>query len=558
MPHSLIRHLGRLFLDHDGHTFMEILTEITRALVGPIAGQLKSLNIPVWDIEWYLEHVQEFRSLEHVTFLEVNVDSLTTFSEVVYRGIVNYLGLEGYGENLGTFDIMCAFIKQHSETFKDILRTVDVFHTKTHMTYETTCTVPQLVELLGLLPPLKNPRHLDQSSILHFLVHADKTNLDYINSISIPRYAGLGIVDMLSTNPPFLHRCRRLRHLQIPVTSPDMFKWAVKERTLWNDSLRRDISSDDGEDRENTQLNISSVLEKTQQQHPLVGPPIQLTSIKLLELNELNLRSIDDVIFAFGNTLRDLSFLQEWFEHIRPMKEDEMQDVVVIDQKWMDRLPHLRRIRIDFGTCLRAWIQPEAMGRLQVTKFSVSQSCHDETMFPPGLAESVIEPMNATGLKTIKLLGLAAANFHPDSFQSAKELEKVEVGMRSALSQLESPHELLPTVLLRQRDVLMKASWDWYLPCLHTLILYGNFAEFFKFRMLRRCPSLKHLGLYIPTTRVLTVEELKENGYCATGTVDIRELTGTEAREEEKQVMAPNLEKFMLTVKGLILKSGSI
>ncbi|KAF9578720.1 hypothetical protein BGW38_005347, partial [Lunasporangiospora selenospora] len=461
---------------------------------------------------------------------------------------------ERAGDHVEDVQFMSSFVQQHSTIFKGLLRTTECFYSKLDGKVETKCTAIEQIDLARYLPPLDNPRQLDKFSITHFLAHADETNLEYVESIDIPLDTRPDILNEIKDAQPFLHRCRRLDHIELPIFSPEMFAWAVRERN----SLQMDLDNNGSVGYRNTRLESPLVLKKIRSPQPPLNTLIRPTSIKLLGLNHLNSRSVDDALFAFGDSLRELCILHEMSSRAHRLERDDWAYDLAIDQNWVDRLRCLRRIEISFRGSFRAWLHPEAISRLQLTELNITQTFYRGSTFPPELGESLVRPMHITSLKKLVLHGLASVNFHPDTLQSTKELETLELAMGRRLNLSENLFEPIPSVLLRQQDVLRNASWDWHLPHLKELTLSETFAAHFKFRMLRGCPSLRELTLHVPSARILSVEEMEE---CeANGIKDSTRAEGASGtgilQVDEKQVGVSTLTSLVLEGPWVISKEA--
>ncbi|KAF9158054.1 hypothetical protein BGX21_002432 [Mortierella sp. AD011] len=124
------------------------------------------------------------------------------------------------------------------------------------------------------------------------------------------------------------------------------------------------------------------------------------------------------------------------------------------------------------------------------------------------------EPFHLPKLKKLKLEGLSALGFHPNTLRWLPKLEilslktnfsteprgfsVIHIRARTPLWMTNPDDPSTPQFLERLRDTTTW-SWDWHLPLLATLELYGEFAMSFPLQALQRMPLVHTLHLHTGT-----------------------------------------------------------
>ncbi|KAF9305121.1 hypothetical protein BGZ74_011328 [Mortierella antarctica] len=290
---------------------------------------------------------------------------------------------------------------------------------------------------------------------------------------------------------------------------------------------------------------------------PLLGPQIFETtaeihqeSISLPPLEVVRIRhnwepfsneQLDNIAQTFGQTLKVLM--------IESMTWTAQQSALRLSYHW--HLPVISELSIDAGGELLD-VDPTFLDRCPALRIL---SLMDGRPRSQVHEVATLQPASLPVLYILHLNGMPALSFHQNILHSTKELRFLslehwwdgEVGYISSLAELEEADQDTvsgpsfqadPEEYGYKRIPRPRWTWDWYLPNLNDLVLIGEFALGFQFRMLRGCPKIERLSLNI----VLESEEQVE-----------RELTEADFTVDPS-FQHSRLEKDLVQMQGLTNK----
>ncbi|GJJ74931.1 hypothetical protein EMPS_07289 [Entomortierella parvispora] len=464
-----------------------IRQDLTWTLCSPVFEQIQALMIPLSDLDRYLDAVERFKSLKEVSF---KMDE--EWSDVYFQQALSRAETENQLQELHRmqsrheerFEGMLAFVQRHGALFPNQLQKADCPFDSTWLT-PMQCPKAIQVRLTSLLPEFNHPKVIDNSNIDDLMDRITTTDLGSVETVIIHDR----ITAIISKDPSFLSRCRSLKTMTLNSPGPGSFSWAVKEKIAFEDQFSR--------------IKTGTSSPSFQEWSPIIS----LGSLTLSTYSGFT-DEPDDVVRAFGSTLKSLSFVDD---------SQEQKPEFQIGRDWF--LPEIKSFHFSTGA----------------TPFSV-----DPDLLASGLGKNLEQLVlidKSTGhnveglygchqaslpkLKQLTLRGLPALAFHPGTLNRVPNLTSLELALHFDVGSLEAPmasiHQESDLSLvggsqegvLHPRDSRAVWTWDWHLPHLRVLRLTSQFAYLFQFGMLAGCPSLRSLVLDIPTTytRVVSLDE---------------------------------------------------
>ncbi|KAF9151857.1 hypothetical protein BG015_006129 [Linnemannia schmuckeri] len=436
---------------------------------------VRSLVIPISDIARYLTLVCRFKILSDVTFAlnrqlhneDVDLNDLTPEERTVLD--------QQLKERARHLDQMILFVRELQQHHSGVLRTASCPPVSP---LNEECPDEYEAQLLRLLPPLIDPQHLDDGNWPQFANKVGDSNLSLVRSIRRLMFKkGTLPLARLLEQIPFLHRCRSLESIQGASVAEDVFQWAVDERR---------------------QHDVDIAAGRSPQQ-----PLVPLKDVDITNGRPSDGRLLNDIGFAFGNTLTSLSF-SSFSVDGNPNDLEVSADCLVgshpSSPSWnAPRLSYLF-IGTDFNF-LR--ISPNLLAQCpQLTTIMLDDrrqeySFSDITQW---------QPAELRHLQSLKLRGSPALSFYPDTLRTTRNLRYLDVtkldtnGLTyippaAEHTELEddsariSSSEAATTLSSAGRPVW---TWDWYLPMLTHLQLDSEFAYGFQFKFLQQSISSLH------------------------------------------------------------------
>ncbi|KAG0282049.1 hypothetical protein BGZ96_000885 [Linnemannia gamsii] len=508
--------------------------ETVWSLAFPILDQLESLTIPLSDIDRYVEAIDRLGRLERI---DVCID------EVYEDGnrLVDEPTRQCKEKAMGT---LLHFVENHGRLFVGRLRAVNIgdrlMVNKQYIApiwrrgYETDFEDVQL-QIHRLLPPMPPPTILNESNWARLMMNPLTTNLRYVEQITARQEQ---LSEPHFDYPRLFQRCRALKALCIPTMGKGSFKWAVQEK--------KSVGGEPGD---------LVPLEKLQ-----------------MQIYDALTDDVDDIAFAFSKTLQSI--------YIR----DVAQSLTIrIGQGWVDmpKLTHLcihvRMNRLLLDSLLLAHC-PNLI-EVDVMDNTEEYQCSDiVSLVPAQLGQ----------LTNLKLHCWPALTFHPATLHSTSKLRSLSISPAYVYAHTcyIPPVEELEQSFAAQDDILLDEmgasagsgsrsgkgsrtegshseraiqagighrplwTWDWVLPQLSLLRLFGEFAYRFEFRMLQGCPSLEFLTLMIVTEQNTHTRTITEDDFFVTIPAIVQTISTSEQqrprRPKTKRIFAPALHGLNL------------
>ncbi|KAF9360967.1 hypothetical protein BGX34_007381 [Mortierella sp. NVP85] len=481
---------------------------------------IEELSIPLRDIERYIDHADQFKSLSKVIFTVQKIAEplydLPYFSQEEFDR--SSYELEDRRDRL--FLAMVQFVKQHNSVHQNLLR--QVFVPDSYDLPETSRYSTDSVwsEILSLLPPLHNPRVINRDNLCRLAARLSDTNLSHVESI-ILNHLGWAtneektLTELGNIQPPFLSRCRALKHLEMRTLGPDMFQWAVLEKKQ--------------QDAEQQQQGIVG-RQSSSWQHDLV----RLRSVIITHKAALKpVEELNDIAFAFGDSLEELSARVKWGQMGIASNDLGSSSRVVYGRNW--NLPRLRILDLE-ERCLELHFDLDSLQRcrnlqhLRLTDKVTTYNHRDVRSW---------SSVNLPHLKSLNLVGSPALFFNMDSLHHSPCLEvlNLETTTSGIAWYIPPPEDLeredvddlldtithhsglhgTPSLSQGPYSIVRRSryTWDWHLPCLSNLDLKAVFAYKFEFQWLQYLPNLHSLHLNTSSTyhglheRSVTLEDLQ-------------------------------------------------
>ncbi|KAK3821487.1 MAG: hypothetical protein J3Q66DRAFT_398519 [Benniella sp.] len=475
---------------------------------------IEELSIPLFDIERYIDHVDQFTSLSKVIF-SCGRDMFLRGYKWVTHGeedghSAREVAIEKHDEKHNRDRTgMLQFVQQHTLIQKNVLQYVEV---------ERDIDLDLFFKIQALLPPLHNPRSIGYGNWISFVVRMKDTNLNHVESITLsknfesrrPRWGEKEEKAYeIYRNQPFLPRCRVLEQLKMYTVGPDMFQWAVQEKKQMDEARqRRRITSQYVSTRQHGYHDNDLV--------PLV--PLRSVAISVKEPSHLPVQEVNDIAFAFSDTLEKLFMRDEWSRN-----RDENGNLVSTPQVAYGRGWNLPRLQIlvlsvyDF----QLYFDMNGLGRcrsLERIRLYDNVKLYNHQEVRSWSSVSLPE------LKVLDLRGSPALHFNMDSLHHSPCLETLKLGIQhmdyegryyipsaeevelddsdnqgtdsNEVSGMSDSNQALGSIGRRPRY-----TWDWYLPNLSSVSLRAVFAFKFDFQWLQYLPNLQDIRLNMKSSQ---------------------------------------------------------
>ncbi|KAF9129654.1 hypothetical protein BG015_004115 [Linnemannia schmuckeri] len=462
---------------------LELHRDMTRALCEN-AERVKALAIPISDVTRYLSMVQRFKVLSSITF-ELdriiipfgNLDREATPEEQKFME-------KQRKERCQHLEEMISFVREHQRCHPNVLKSA--LCRKGKLT-DLDCPEEYQFRLAQYLPPIYKPRSLTNRNWAQFIANVHDTDLSFVTAIHpLPGSSREIFMERLLAAGPFLHRCRSLESFEIHSLGDDSFQWAVDERNQYN----ADIAA--GRLPQRPLVPLRNFIVKYD--HPSKG------------------RQINDVVFAFNDTLRCISIESYWTQDfdLHSEDDDELSTFRMGDNDVIWDLPRLSSLSVEINE-LHLYIHPDVLSRCpSLVNVILSDARRQEYI----LNEVVYwKPAELSGLKTLELVGSPAIPFHPDTLKSTRKLLRLKLGTRldTGNAFIPPPEDFIYVETGKPSDIELDDpssatvstisrpiwTWDWDLPCLTELCLNAEFGYRFQFRMLANTPSLTYMTINI-------------------------------------------------------------
>ncbi|KAK3821613.1 MAG: hypothetical protein J3Q66DRAFT_367301 [Benniella sp.] len=548
---------------------MDIHRQLTWALCQECMERIEQLVIPLTDIERYIDHVDQFESLSTVIF------TIKKRIPVTER----HIGQEDQEERQRELEVergrlfraMVRFVERHTSIHRHVLRQVVVPKSCNHLGTNRQSNDDIKLEIFSLLPPLQNPRSINNQNWSELVVQLSDTNLNYVTSIKLVTFAGTISAEktlLLLDNRPLLSRCRALKQLEMTTLGTDMFQWAVLEK------------------QKNVEHQQQSIIGRQlcSWQHGYYNDLVPLRSVKITHMTPLKpVQELDDLAFAFSDSLEELTVRNKWASGMSAFNHLGSTPQVVHGHGWT--LPRLRVLDFKvYGSQLSfdtdALQRSGALNSLCLKDRISTYNHRDIRSWPT---------VHLPHLKNLNLSGSAALFFNLDSLHHSPCLVNLSLGMPSLNRgcYIPSPKEMgedpetqglqdatMDDHGLSETQGLSRGyqsigtkprfTWDWHLPNLLKLDLKAVFAYKFDFQWLQHLPNLQFLQLNTSSTqeglhkRSITLKDLPRGHQQQQGEDDAQVISlpkleainlkghwniDTKALEVLCLVVAPNLRE---------------
>ncbi|KAF9349278.1 hypothetical protein BGX34_001882 [Mortierella sp. NVP85] len=512
---------------------------------------IEELTISLVDIERYIDHVDRLTSLSKVRF---TVEKMVRFSDSWFPlqedKDQQRHKLEAEGDRL--FITMVDFVRQHASIHKHVLRHAVIPDSYQLPRTSRRSTVDVQFEILFLLPPLQNPRAINNSNWLEFVARLPDTNLNYLESITLTTSIMIEQAEevsrLLSDQPPLLQRCRALKHLAMETQGPGMFQWAVREKK------QRDAGNQQG-------MIVDQQLSSWQ--YGCDNNLVALRSIQLTHKTPLGpVQELNDIAFAFSDSLEEMAATEKWDGNVMTVLSNAPR--VVLGEGWT--LPRLRVLDFEVLSS-QLYFDLDALQRFSALK---SLRLMDRIMEYNHREIQTWPSVSLPHLQKLDLMGSPALHFNMDSLHHSPCLEYLGLGMQSSgiYFFIPPPEEMaiedsdtqtspdttmdnngLPATQETFQDYRsiergLRFKWNWHLPNLQKLILEAAFAFKFEFQWLQHLPKLRSVFLNTSSSerklheRIITLEDFSRGLHHpkSEGGMDI----------PDRYLSLPTLESFTL------------
>ncbi|KAG0041345.1 hypothetical protein BGZ83_001965, partial [Gryganskiella cystojenkinii] len=282
-----------------------IRRDLTWVFCSPVMENVEVLTIPLSDIERYLACVSNFKSLIHVSFL---------MDEFLNPGIGRVVDqcLEEVKQAMTAkrnqqFRTMFEFVRQHLAHFPKQLQQAECPMDSTWLDpYAGGARCPQeiLNKLKSLLPAANRVWMINHTNLIQVANHIQETNIESVEAIELQGFetqqdfeTGDAVIKLMMAN---LNRCRRLKRFNVQNPVPEAFKWAVEERQAW-DRYHAAIAA------RAAAITTGFITKSVLTSVTPIPPPLPLVPLATIGVHTRTKRELDDIVFAFGGTLKELS-----------------------------------------------------------------------------------------------------------------------------------------------------------------------------------------------------------------------------------------------------------
>ncbi|KAK3821860.1 MAG: hypothetical protein J3Q66DRAFT_386564 [Benniella sp.] len=479
-----------VFLDALG---MDVRRLLTWTLCQARPEHVEELSIPSTDIERYVNRVNQFKSLSKIIFTLGKIvrleDSLTTAGQKEGDWI------QHESERHRLFRAMVHLVKRHTFIHVNVLRQV-VLPDPYHIPGTPRYPVENIrLEIDCLLLPASHIQTINSHEWHELVARLTDINLGYVESIKLAHLRETihaeKTLAVMSSQPPFLPRCRSLKHLEIETLGPDMFHWAVLEKR------------------------------QQHQQESMTGSYglVPLRSVEIIHRTPMQpVQELDDMAFAFSDSLEELIVREKSDAGVLVSTDLGTTPRVLHGEAWT--LPRLRIL--DFQVLYsQLYFDMDALQRFCVLETLcladriTTYSPRDRRSWPS---------INLPHLKNLTLIGSPALSFNLDSLRHSPSLNHLHLRMPDLNNRYyipppedleceeEGPQGSLEAAVRKR----IQLAWDWDFLKLHELDLKAEFAFKFDFQWLQYLPNLRSLSLNTSSTagklhtRCITLEDLSK------------------------------------------------
>ncbi|KAF9319544.1 hypothetical protein BG003_008797 [Podila horticola] len=463
------------------HRLVEKYTSL--AIGSTILEQLRSIVIPLTDIDRYLNSVAQLSSLESVTFQLDGIAEVSEYDIEYQRECDQEILDKRMAQRLKNLESAIKFIQTHAVLFRGTLRQVFVPTDSFRPLYPQSCPESYLSRMLESLPSLINPTTLTDVNWKQFVAKSEQTDVTHVTSIEVHDDTGPWY-QQLKSKHSFLHQCRSLKEYKMVSLGPNSFK------------------SNDRKDHQGPEKDAKLQL------------PF-LEHVSILAYNEPFGSELDDIGKSCGETIQYFNIRG----HLGPQGDTSIPPVRIGDH-WKMRV--LSKLFVQMGS-ERLIVDPDFLRHCPSLEF-LSLTDNHRTYVLNEI--EVGDPAVLPNLIRLRLYGTASLSFHPGTLHSTKKLETLVLGAPDGFDRVYHPSihvmdHTAPQPLHTDYEDSTGAmfrfprpewTFDWFLPNLVNLELSVGFALHFRFQMLACLPNVEELVLSIfaqqsRVERVLTKED---------------------------------------------------
>jgi hypothetical protein len=194
------------------------------------------------------------------------------------------------------------FVKDHTTIFPGCLKTVAIVGSKLWPIGNPGDVNDVLTQIYRILPALSPPRVINKENWTRLMAHPLTTDLNHVQDFTATKVQWR---EYSFDYPQILQRCRSLKKLRISALGKGSFEWAVQEKRMLGLDSSRGLA------------------------------PLEYV---LIESYTMSTNEIDDIAFAFSNTLQSIIVNEE----IQPGPHPTIR----IGKGWVD-LPLLTNLRLN-------------------------------------------------------------------------------------------------------------------------------------------------------------------------------------------------------------------
>ncbi|KAF9979222.1 hypothetical protein BGZ73_004108 [Actinomortierella ambigua] len=562
-------------------------------LCEPHMERVQRLHIPLWDIDRYEQAIPRMRCVEEIVFdvttgyvagfESVEVGYIERAVEFTKKFLLHY---QPSFSSASTLSSSSAAAETPSSSLSPLAHASDIGYTRRlDISFENSSSsggnrkqIQQLqLDLYRLMPPIHEPRILDEKNWLRFLTHPLETDLSRLTLLNLKgrqrAWRQLTTSPSLSSSSSskqqvrpasLLERSRNLRSLftWLPYGNEreQLFSWAAREKNLALDQ------------EEAVQCDVENGGTCLPQQQ-LDSHRSQLVQIRELGVQCRGvggLQTLQDAMHGFGHSLRAAEFYGLSIDG----REDGAEDAYGTDDD-SDVNDHPAPISVQKDSCTNAheherqfigedWRLPYlsdlTVNSDKALPLADQALDHAHNLLHLHLSDAVPEYSLSSGewrrlrawtsltsLTNLDLMGQIATEFHPASFQHMPSLEELTLrgpgfgrfccspsyrrytlplvsssGSKSSLDGQDRSSTTTPASPNMHHRHLHDSdlwTWDWTMPNLRSITLEGEPACRFDLKWLRYCPKLISLCIRVrghrrPLTMDALLEDLAKNNLC--------------------------------------------
>ncbi|KAK9717524.1 hypothetical protein K7432_006130 [Basidiobolus ranarum] len=409
--------------------------------------KLKCVCLPILDMKPYLSLASRMPYLQRLEYCRLHKDQTTAT----------------YNQDILAIQDATEFVKIHVETFGDTLTEIKIPELS-----DLKCDGNQLgKQIWDIIKLLKRPSVIEVDDSYDFCQYIQGPIVDHLRVFRGSLMRDRGEIPYWDSASLF-RRCTKLEKVSFCPSGLDSFKWAVKKRALL---LNSDCS-------------VTSTSE-------VKLPPLQ--EVYMVCKNFAALRIVEDIIYAFRNTIRKITVVDKHYVFSpTPLSWD-----------WL--LPNLVKIHMIIVDL--TLFDLESLNLCpSLEELCITTRCRrDDTVAEFGPI------LRLPNLRSLTLLNRISHEFNFGSLEYSPLLETIMLWDTSAS---------LPT---RPSDSpCWTWTWDWKLPHLKELKLNGESAALFQFRLLDSCPLLEKIFLdTIEYHRTLSLNEMLGTNLSSEGMLKI-------------------------------------